>query len=257
MIRFPHKKRGSNNVCLNSPILFARARAEIGRRRTLATACFVITMFAMACSVAPPQPPSPPSNPPPQCSPSAAPEILSISAHNVAATDLHDYPVAIAFDKTNFDFNLPSQDGSNVTAWNPTTGQQLPSWLETYDPQLGKGLIWTKLPLLAQQSSQTIWLTGGAIPNCALPSNSGYQVFPFFSDVHDLKSWQTGTGVTLSDTVTVGPLVVDNRQVIESDGMYNSTPGVITAANGDWVLAYRKGIGHSNSPPALLRRAPA
>src|ERR1700704_5260755 len=118
MIRFPHKKRGSNNVCLNSPILFAPARAEIGRGRKLATAFFVVTKFAMAWSVAPPQPPSPPSNPPLQCSPSAAPEVLSVIAHNVATTDLHDYPVAIVLDKTNFDFNLSSQDGSNVTAWN-------------------------------------------------------------------------------------------------------------------------------------------
>jgi hypothetical protein len=111
------------------------------------------------------------------------------------------------------------------------------------------------MPLLAQQSSQTIWLTGGAVPNCASPSNSRSQVFPFFSDVQDLQSWQTGAGVALSDTVTVGPLVVDNRQVIESDGMYNSTPGVVAAANGDWVLAYRKGTGYSNSPLVILRRS--
>src|SRR3979411_784973 len=124
MIRFPHKKRGSNNVCLNSRILFARARAELGRRRKLATACFVATMFATACSVAPPLSAPPP---PPQCSPSAAPEILSITAHNVAATDLHDYPVAIAFDKTNFDFNLPSQYGSNITTWNTHTCQAIHS----------------------------------------------------------------------------------------------------------------------------------
>jgi hypothetical protein len=31
--------------------------------------------------------------------------------------------LAIAFDKTSFDFNLPLPDGSNVTAWNPVTGK--------------------------------------------------------------------------------------------------------------------------------------
>lgn len=206
-------------------------------------------MLATACSVVPPSPPPVP------CSPSAAPEILSVTVSNVGATDLHDYPVAIAFDSTNFDFNLPLHDGSNVTVWNPKTGKQFQSWLESYNPQIGKGLMWIKLPLLAQQSSQTIWLTGGAIPNCALPSNSGYQVFPFFSDVHDLQNWQPANGLNLSDRVTVGPLIVDNRQVIQSDGMYNSTPGVVTAANGDWVLTYRKGIGHSLSPLVILRRS--
>jgi hypothetical protein len=175
--------------------------------------------------------------------------------HNAGTTDLHDYPVSIAFDTTNFDFNLPSQDGSNITVWNTATGEQFSSWLESYNPQIGKGLIWVKLPLLAQQSSQTIWLTGGAVPNCALPSNSGSQIFPFFSDARDLQNWQPDQGVILSDSTNLGPLLIDNRQVIESDGMYNSTPGVVTAGNGDWVLAYRKGIGHSNSPLVILRRS--
>jgi hypothetical protein len=174
---------------------------------------------------------------------------------NAGTTDLHDYPVSIAFDTTNFDFNLPSQDGSNITVWNTATGEQFSSWLESYNPQIGKGLIWVKLPVLAQQSSQTIWLTGGAVPNCALPSNSGSQIFPFFNDAHDLQNWQPDQGVILSDSTNLGPLLIDNRQVIESDGMYNSTPGVVTAGNGDWVLAYRKGIGHSNSPLVILRRS--
>ena len=206
-------------------------------------------MLATACSVIPP------SAPLLRCSPNAAPEILSVTVRNADTTDLQDYPVAIAFDTTNFDFNLPLQDGSNITVWNPKTGKQFASWLESYNPQIGKGLMWVKLPLLGPQSSQTIWLTGGAVPNCPLPSNSGSQVFPFFSDVHDLQNWQPAKGPNLSDSVTVGPLVVDNWQVIQSDGMYNSTPGVVTAANGDWVLAYRKGIGHSNSPLVILRRS--
>jgi hypothetical protein len=163
--------------------------------------------------------------------------------------------LAIAFDKTSFDFNLPLPDGSNVTAWNPVTGKQLPSGLESYDPQIGRGLMWVKLALLTQHSSQTIWVTGGPVPNCTLPSNSGSQVFPFFSDAHDLQNWQPDQGVILSDSTTLGPLLIDNRQVIVSDGMYNSTPGVVTAANGDWVLAYRKGIGHVNSPLVILRRS--
>ena len=73
--------------------------------------------------------------------------------------------------------------------------------------------------------------------------------------MHDLRNWQPEPGLSLSDSVTVGPLVVSNWQVIQSDGMYNSTPGVVAAANGDWVLAYRKGTGHVNSPLVILRRS--
>ncbi len=43
--------------------------------------------------------------------------------------------------------------------------------------------------------------------------------------------------------------------VIESDGSYNSTPAVVEAKNGDWVLAYRKGINHVDSPLVILRRS--
>jgi hypothetical protein len=46
-----------------------------------------------------------------------------------------------------------------------------------------------------------------------------------------------------------------DRQVIESDGMYNSTPAVARAENGDWVLSYRKGVDHVNSPLVILRRS--
>src|SRR5712671_6975949 len=145
-------------------IRFVRASPVLGNRGIMLVACLLVSMLATACSVIPPP------LPPLQCGPGAAPEILSVTVLNAGTTDLHDYPVSIAFDTTNFDFNLPSQDGSNITVWNTATGEQFSSWLESYNPQIGKGLIWVKLPVLAQQSSQTIWLTGGAVPNCALPS---------------------------------------------------------------------------------------
>ncbi len=48
--------------------------------------------------------------------------------------------------------------------------------------------------------------------------------------------------------------IVD-KHVIESDGTYNSTPAVARAENGDWVLSYRKGAGHVDSPLVILRRS--
>src|SRR5450631_249825 len=48
---------------------------------------------------------------------------------------------------------------------------------------------------------------------------------------------------------------ISDRQVIESDGTYNSTPAVAQAANGDWVLSYKKGLDHVDSPLVILRRS--
>src|SRR3982074_2792018 len=87
--------------------------------------------------------------------------------------------------------NLPSKDGSNVAVWNAVTGGQLSSWLESYNPQIGKGLIWGKAAAACTTEFSDDLADWRRVPNCASPSNSGSQVFPFFSDVHDLKSWQT------------------------------------------------------------------
>ena len=48
---------------------------------------------------------------------------------------------------------------------------------------------------------------------------------------------------------------ITDRQVVESDGMYNSTPSVIEAANGDWLLTYLKGVGHVSSSVVIMRRS--
>ena len=48
---------------------------------------------------------------------------------------------------------------------------------------------------------------------------------------------------------------IDDRQVIESDDSYNNTPSVAQAENGDWVLSYKKGLNHVNSPLVVLRRS--
>jgi len=48
---------------------------------------------------------------------------------------------------------------------------------------------------------------------------------------------------------------ISDRQVIEGDGSYNSTPAVAQAANGDWVLSYRKGPNDANTSLVILRRS--
>lgn len=60
------------------------------------------------------------------------------------------------------------------------------------------------------------------------------------------------------DTPSPGPLPlfeVQNRQIIEGDGAYNSVPAVVEAQNGDWVLSYRKGTVNASAPFVILRRS--
>ena len=50
-------------------------------------------------------------------------------------------------------------------------------------------------------------------------------------------------------------VTITDQKVIESDGNYNGFPGVERAANGDLVLAYRKGTTHVGPSQVILRRS--
>jgi len=77
----------------------------------------------------------------------------------------------------------------------------------------------------------------------------------FFSDVHDVSAWKTSNGLQVTDAVTAGPLNIGGRSVIQSDSYYNGFPGVPQAANGDFVLVYKKGTTHVGSPLVVVRRS--
>ncbi|MGA9811384.1 MAG: DUF2341 domain-containing protein [Terriglobales bacterium] len=177
-----------------------------------------------------------------------------MTIQNAGQETLQNYPVAITLDESVFDFTL-AKNGSGVAVWDATSQQPMPAWLESYDAAAGKALLWVKVPGLGPQASQGLLLTAGPAPGCAATSFDGYSVFPFFSDVHDVSAWQTSNGLKVTDTVTVGPLNIGGRTVIQSDGLYNGFPGVAQAANGDFVLAYKKGITHVNSPLVVVRRS--
>jgi hypothetical protein len=189
------------------------------------------------------------------CDPNHAHEKRLVTVQNSGLENLQDYAVAVALDRTNFDFAIPSKDGSDLAMWDAATHQSLPAWLESYDASAGQGLLWVKLPSLGPQASVSLLLTAGRTPGCSAPAFSGYSVFPFFSDVHDARNWHATNAVNVSDTVVEGPLTISSRSVIESDGTYNNTPAVAQASNGDFVLSYKKGPGHSNSPLVILRRS--
>jgi uncharacterized protein DUF2341/BNR repeat protein len=221
-----------------------KVKKEIPR---LVVICFLVWSF-VACGVS-----SLPSTL--GCDPNNAPEVLSVTVQNTEKENLQNYPIAVALDETTFDFTLPSKDGSDVVVWDATTHQPMPEWLESYDPAARKGLVWVKLPALSAQGSQRFLLTAGHAKGCSAPAFSGYSVFPFFSDVNDVLSWQTNNRLSVTNTVVVGPLTINSHSVIESDAMYNGFPAVVEAANGDFVLSYKKGPGHVNSPLVILRRS--
>ncbi|HLW85063.1 MAG TPA: DUF2341 domain-containing protein [Candidatus Sulfotelmatobacter sp.] len=189
------------------------------------------------------------------CDPNRAPEVRSVTVENSEQEDLQDYAVAVTLNRTNFDFAIPSKDGSDLAAWDAATHQPMAAWLESYDPAASKGLLWVKLPNLDAQTSLSFLLTAGRSPGCSPPIFSGYTVFPFFSDVHDVLNWQASNELSVSDSVVESPLTIYDRSVIESDGRYNNTPSVVRASNGDLVLSYNTGVGHSNSPFVILRRS--
>ena len=139
--------------------------------------------------------------------------------------------------------------------WDATTLRPMPAWWESYDAAAGKALLWVKVPGLGPQASQSLLLTAGHATGCAASLFDGYSVFPFFSDVHDVSAWHATNQLKITDTVTVGPLTIGGRSVIQSDNYYNGFPGVAQAANGDFVLAYKKGTTHVDSPLVVLRRS--
>ncbi|HSS98576.1 MAG TPA: DUF2341 domain-containing protein [Terriglobales bacterium] len=189
------------------------------------------------------------------CDPGKAAQVLSATIQNTGTEDLQNYALAISFDKNSFNFTIASSDGHDLAVWDAVTKLALSFWLEAYDQQVGKAILWVKVPALKAGASQVIWITAGIIQHCSTQSSNGYAVFPFFSDVQDANHWSTENHLTVTNTITTSPISVENRQVIVSDGTYNSTPGVAQAANGDWVLTYRKGMGHVNVPFVILRRS--
>jgi hypothetical protein len=189
------------------------------------------------------------------CNPRRAPALYSVTIENEGSTALGEYPVAVALDQNNFTFSHFDRDGSEVAAWDAGSRKPLPHWLESYDSKAGKGLLWIKVPFVQAQGQFQVWLTAGRIPRCSLRPGNGYEVFPFFSHVDDLRNWHREPSLSLTNAVTVGPLHVEDRQVIQSDGLYNSTPSVAKAGNSDWVLSYLKGTNHINGHTVVLRRS--
>jgi hypothetical protein len=189
------------------------------------------------------------------CKPEKSSQRLSVVVSNPSPQDLRDYPVAVALDAKNFDFSKASRDGGDVAVWDSTQEAPLSHWFESYDAATSRALLWVKVPSLASGGSAQLILTAGRRQECSARYNNGYSVFPFFSDVHDLWNWRRDPSLTLSRHVSLGPLVVEDRKVIQSDGFYNSTPGIAQAANGDWVLTYLKGLGHVGNAKVLLRRS--
>jgi Domain of unknown function (DUF2341)/BNR repeat-like domain len=192
---------------------------------------------------------------PAQCNPRSAPQLLAVTLQNVASQGLEDYQFPVSLNDSNFNFSRAALDGSDIEVWDSENEQPVAHWLESYDAASHRGLIWIKLLAIPPQQSRTLWLTSAIPATCGSQTGDGHLVFPFFSDVRDIGEWTIENQISLTDTVTSGPLEITGRRVIQADGTYNSTPGLVEAANGDWVLAYRKGPGHVNSPLVILRRS--
>jgi hypothetical protein len=189
------------------------------------------------------------------CDPTKASEVRKVTVKNTGGEDLHEYAVAVSLDKTNFDFTIPAKGGSDLAVWDEATKQAMPEWLESYDPVAEKALLWVKLATLAAGASQPLLVTAGTTQVCTAAPSSGYSVFPFFSDVSDVPNWRAINLLRVTNTVVQGPLTISGRSVIESDGNYNATPGLVQATDGELVLSYLKTSNSSSSILVILRRS--
>jgi hypothetical protein len=188
----------------------------------------------------------------PACDPLDASQLFRVTIET--ANTLYDYPISVRLDSAQFDFSQAQPNGGDIWFWEPQAKAPLNHWVERYDVDLGKALIWVRIPTLLP-GYNTIWLVQEEVSGCPMPASDGYAVFPFFSDVADVENWQDSATTTVTNTRMSGAITVEERRVIVSDGMYNAFPSVVEAANGEWVLGYRKTTGHVVPGAGVLRRS--
>jgi hypothetical protein len=97
--------------------------------------------------------------------------------------NLTGYQVPIYLDSSNFNFSQANEDGSDLRF--SSGGRSLNYWIETWDPEAEKALIWVRIPFLLANSNITLLMKCGDSEVTAV--SSGEETFDFFDGFEDDK----------------------------------------------------------------------
>ena len=93
-----------------------------------------------------------------------------------AGKTLEGYPVPVSLDSTNFNFSEAKSDGSDIRF--SLENRTLNYWIETWDPENEKALIWVKISSLPANKTSKILMRYGNPEAKAM--SSGEKTFDFF-----------------------------------------------------------------------------
>ena len=197
-----------------------------------------------------------------------------VSIYNPTTATVDNIPVRIELSSPSFDFSHVKNDASDLRFYTLTCNE-LPYWIEEWNPTPGEGVVWVKIPRLPPGETRILMVYGN--PSASPTSlNDPEQVFVFF-DGFDGSSIDSGKWlISTSDyTVSGGWLRIDSggissRQtlstmgidfsggeyyifeaklkVLSNDGSYDGTVEVTSDNNGDGFTE----SGNSNGDATIL-----
>lgn len=100
-----------------------------------------------------------------------------------SGNNLTGYQVPISLNSSNFNFSQANEDGSDLRF--SSGGRSLSYWIETWDPEAEKALIWVRIPSLLANRNITLLMKCGDSDATAV--SSGEDTFDFFDGFEENK----------------------------------------------------------------------
>jgi len=97
--------------------------------------------------------------------------------------NLTGYQIPIYLDSSNFNFSQANKDGSDLRF--SSGGRNLSYWIETWDPDAEKALVWVKIPSLPANGKITLLMKCGNSKATAV--SNGKETFDFFDGFEEDK----------------------------------------------------------------------
>jgi len=156
-----------------------------------------------------------------------------ITVTEQSGNDLTDYAVKIELDDTWDGWNAVL-DGSDIYFLDEN-GNPLYFWIEYFNKTEKKAIIWVKIPSLPANSSITIYMYYGSLPNPYADYNNPEQIFMFFDDFE-------GTELDTSKWVVVmgsAPVVSDSMMILDSPTQRVHSTYIVNGYNNPVIVEMR------------------